>query len=399
MTSPVNKRKISVTALLSPSSPVSPPQSSSVWISSATFSETFANIQQDEVEVPEYLNSIETYELIGFNHNVAYNIWSRYITADPDSPYDFMDYAHAWIEFSDRIPGGLSTSEDWGEIMTELGINSTLRAAILFPGFDDTRGTASCKHWVWEAMKIRFEALDNLIDDISREYERRRNIAEAGDRENNADPTANLTEAPASLDGHTMLWRAFTKPATDCCTNASQRLKFTFMTMYPGDFNGHRTYFTPQCQTANRFATYLKHIAPLAEIAILQIAVPNDFIESLSKNYLFSDGPSGKTWKEVVWHYRCRKTLSRLRSDMKKMCAKNLWIGHMLLSERARFNAVDGYATLQSSDALMVEINGEGQKAEQWSFSGREVEAKFAKLCKGKALVHSVGRLIEGTPE
>ncbi|ODM19439.1 hypothetical protein SI65_04423 [Aspergillus cristatus] len=56
---------------------------------------TFANIQQDEVEVPEYLNSIETYELIGFNHNVAYDMWSRYITADPDSPYHFMGYARA----------------------------------------------------------------------------------------------------------------------------------------------------------------------------------------------------------------------------------------------------------------------------------------------------------------
>lgn len=96
MTSPVNnKMKISVTGLLSPSSPVSPPQSSSAWISSATFSATFANIQQDEVEVPEYLNSIETYELIGFNHNVAYDMWSRYITADPDSPYHFMGYARA----------------------------------------------------------------------------------------------------------------------------------------------------------------------------------------------------------------------------------------------------------------------------------------------------------------
>lgn len=231
---------------------------------------------------------------------------------------------------------------------------------------------------------MRFEALDNLIDDISREYEHRRNIAEAGDRENSADPTANLTEAPASLDGHTMLWRACTKPAADYCTNASQRLKFTFMTTYPGDFNGHRTYFTPQRHTANRFATYLKHIAPLAEIAVLQMAVPNDFIESLSKNYLFSDGPSSKTWKEVVWHYRCRKTLSRLRSDMKKMCAKNLWIGHMLLSERARFNAADGYATLQSSDALMVEIDREWPKAEQWSFLNGKLRPSLLSFVKGR---------------
>lgn len=374
ITPPVNnKRKISVTALLNPSSPVSP-------------------IQQNEAEVPEYLHSIETLEIMGFNHNVAYDIWSRYITGDPDSPFDFMDYAHARIKFSDRIPGGLSTSEDWDDIMTKLGINCTLRAAILVPGFDDIRGTASCKHWIWEAMKMRFEALDNLIDDISCEYERRK-AAEAGDREDNRDPPASLTEAPASLDGHSMLWRACTKPAAESCANAPQRLKFPSMTVYPGDFEGHRIYFTPQYQTANRFAAYLKHLASLAEIALLQIAVPNDFIETLSKNYLFSDGPSSSAWREVVWHHRRGRPLNR--SYMEEMCAKKLWIGHILLSERARFNAVDGYATLQCSDALMVEVDGKWQKAEQWSFSGPEVQAKFAKRCKGKALVHSVGRLIE----
>ena len=376
ITPPVNnKRKILVKALLSPSIPMSP-------------------TQQDEVEIPEYLHSIETYEIMGFNYDFACKIWSRYITGDPDSPFDFMDYAHACID-RDRIPDGLSTSEDWDDIMTKLGINSTLRAAILCPGFDDIRGTASCKHWIWEAMKMRFEALDNLIDYISCEYERRRKVAEAGDCEGNTDPPASLTETPASLDGHTMLWRACTKPAAEYCANAPQRLKFTSMTVYPGDFEGDRTYFTPQYQTANRFANYLKHLAPLAEIAILQIAVPNDFIESLSKNHLLSDGPSSKAWKEVVWHYRCRKPLSRLRSDTEVICAKKLWIGHILLSGRARFNAVDGYATLQSSDALMVEVDGQWQKAEQWSFSGREVQAKFARLCKGKALIHSVGRLIE----
>lgn len=41
------------------------------------------------------------------------------------------------------------------------------------------------------------------------------------------------------------------------------------MTTYPGDFNGHRKYFNPQRQTANRSATYLKHIAPLAEFPVL----------------------------------------------------------------------------------------------------------------------------------
>lgn len=81
------------------------------------------------------------------------------------------------------------------------------------------------------------------------------------------------------------------------------------------------------------------------------------------------------------------------------MCAKDLWIGHILVSEHARFDALDGYTTLQSLDGLMVEIDGEWEKAEQWSFSPRSpprAEHDLLELCKGKAWIHSVGRLIKG---
>lgn len=78
------------------------------------------------------------------------------------------------------------------------------------------------------------------------------------------------------------------------------------MTTYPGDFQRtSHILHTPQWETVNRFATHLKHIAPLAEIALLQIAVSNNLIVPLSKNHLFSDGDTNtsKAWREVVSHY------------------------------------------------------------------------------------------------
>lgn len=56
------------------------PLSSAETLSSASFPVSFINVPQNEIEVPEYLSSIRTYELIGFNHDVAYDMWSRYIT-------------------------------------------------------------------------------------------------------------------------------------------------------------------------------------------------------------------------------------------------------------------------------------------------------------------------------
>lgn len=66
----------------------------------------------------------------------------------------------------------------------------------------------------------------------------------------------------------------------------------------------------------------------------------------------------------------------------------------MLVSANARLDEANGYAALQSSDALMVEVDGEWQKAEQWSFSQWGSEYDFAELCKGKCWVHAVGRLV-----
>ena len=86
------------------------------------------------------------------------------------------------------------------------------------------------------------------------------------------------TEAPTSLDGHTMLWHACSKPAADFCTSSWCLELGKLLDAYPGDFGGCRTYFTPQWQTANRFAMYFKHIAPLAKMALLQIAVPNGYL-------------------------------------------------------------------------------------------------------------------------
>lgn len=54
------------------------------------------------------------------------------------------------------------------------------------------------------------------------------------------------------------------------------------------------------------------------------------------------------------------------------------------------------WMVIRQSDALVVEVDGEWKKAEQWSFSARQVENDFARPFKGNIWIHSVGRLIKG---
>ena len=56
----------------------------------------------------------------------------------------------------------------------------------------------------------------------------------------------------------------------------NKRKVSTALDAYPGDFGGCRAYFTPQWQTTNRVAMWFKHIVPLAEMTLLQIAIPNN---------------------------------------------------------------------------------------------------------------------------
>lgn len=63
-------------------------------------------------------------------------------------------------------------------------------------------------------------------------------------------------------------------------------------------------------------------------MTLLQIAVPNEFLEPLSRCILL-------------------------------ICAGDLSTAHILVSANAKFDEANGYAALQSSDTLMVEVDGE----------------------------------------
>lgn len=159
---------------------------------------------QDEIEVPESLKSAETYEFISFDRETALEIWSRFIdTSDPDDPEgDFMDYARSYVNHS-GVSDALSVLDDWTSTMNRLGINKTLQSAIMLPEFDDLRSTASCKFWVLDSMAVAYATLEHLNHQLRSEMARRQRITKTGHR----DKSVSVPEAPARLDGHTMIWR------------------------------------------------------------------------------------------------------------------------------------------------------------------------------------------------
>lgn len=62
------------------------------------------------------------------------------------------------------------------------------------------------------------------------------------------------------------------------------------------------------------------------EVAILQVAVPKSFVESLDSNILLSDGEHPDWWRKSIWHGRRGRSLP---SELSWMYQKEMWMGHI----------------------------------------------------------------------
>jgi hypothetical protein len=352
-----------------------------------------------------------------------------FTNAPPDAPEtDFLDYPKFQIENCGVPP----VPEDWVAALDKLGINPRLRDAIVHPDYEDIRSTASCQFWVMEAVQIAFETLEGLDNNLRMEAARRQharnmetgdgfvgtkspppssaapvsqkqisqqsNITYSDTQGGSVPQSASLVEAPRRLEGHTMIWRACSKDrAARFCNANGHSLDERPMVMAPGDFSGvqYLVYWTPQRETAYRYAGWLKHKIPIAEICILQVACPESLMTNLEVQYLWADGPEVQStlWKQVIWYSRNGR---RLPQELRHRLARAIWIGHIATDTGKKFAAMASWREVRESNALTVDIDNTRRKAIQWVFQTDEAQVQFETVCHGKTWVHSVGKMVDG---
>ncbi|KAI9846029.1 MAG: hypothetical protein M1838_001479 [Thelocarpon superellum] len=185
-----NKRKLSFAAITPPASDGSRSSSSSSssasLITPASF-HTYALSQNRKiVEIPEELESVETYVFLGFDESTAAQLWYRYARARDhpnDPPYggglepDFFEFALRQIE-SGNIHDATCGDDDWDAFMRGKGINQRMREAILRPGFDGIRCTASCRFWLVGALTRAWAGLTALEQILQKKAVQTQNIRE-----------------------------------------------------------------------------------------------------------------------------------------------------------------------------------------------------------------------------
>lgn len=433
------KRKISTSTISPPTSLLSRSTASTSAVSVESFTATSVVEEAAELELPENIRSLETYTFIGFDLKTAAALWTRYVNHPNDDDGfrvnhpleddEFFDYAIWRIEGS-NVRDVASDEDDWDATMIGWGINDKLRSAILLPEFDDLRYTATCKFWVLEAIKTNYTTLKEF-DNRLRMHLARIHHAEKTPRTRKpggsfsrpqslsgpasskvADDSPSLpSESPAegnqpaplvatkaagpwSLPRHTIIWRATTRSkAQEFYNDATQAIALSAMVSAPGDFSRNQVvYWTPQKETADRYAQWLKHKAALSEIAIIQVAVPEAFTEQLAIKYLWFGEQEQPTdeWRKLIW---CSPRGQRLPQEIRYIDQKDLLVGHIASGIHAKYVDMADYTRIRESDVLTVEIDGEMKRAVQWVFNTGKAEDGFEEHCRGKIWIHNLGAL------
>lgn len=114
------------------------------------------------ISVPEYLESAESLEYIGFDTEKAAQIWREWITVEE---YERTNHTleHSFIEYAlTAIPQSEDDSTDENTQMISWGVNAELREAILDPEFANIMFSETTNFWVKDTMEIRFLSLERL---------------------------------------------------------------------------------------------------------------------------------------------------------------------------------------------------------------------------------------------
>ncbi|KAF5877741.1 uncharacterized protein Bfra_002109 [Botrytis fragariae] len=331
-------------------------QSVSLSSSDSGLSEDSGVDTKDFTMIPEFLESEETIEWLGWNPTKAAEIWNKWKVIQETEQeqgtifeVDFLQQALGHIprrNFED-------SSSDWEEHMRCWGISDELIDAIMDVEFTDVRCTKSAQHWVTDTIEIRYLSLER----IRRESDQRT-------RNNHVfNPSIASTGVPrySTVPSLQILFKAI----------STERLGYKGGKIHVGslvskaatDFRGYGAalYFTPDYQVADRYRQYIRRRVNTSPALIIQLALPNAWIEGLPPRVL----EFGDLWKKVV--HTCRQGYN-MTGEMKFIHNLPLIVAPIAHSPNKAIARLDTWQEVNIQHVMKVE--GQETPPVQYVFQG-----------------------------
>jgi hypothetical protein len=318
--------------------------------------------------IPEYIESVETLEFIGWEEEKAADIWARWeIVKQTESneatfQQHFLEYALSAVpdlKHEDR-------QEDWQAEMLNWGVNAELRSAIMDEAYASIRLTESVEYWVKDTMEIRYLSLERLQRDsqmrVQTSATSTSNITDT--RENPAVMTQSAATS-SSVPGRLTLYKAIARDRV--VQHATGKIAIeSLVSGTPSDFRGvggTTLYFTPSLKVAEHYRGYIRRRYNGAAPLMLELSVTNSFIEALPPYILHF----GDLWKEIV--YTSRRGLL-LGGDLKRIHRLPLIIAPIAKSHNRTISSLDDHHQISSAQHVLYV---EDSEAIQYVFQGDDM--------------------------
>ncbi|KAK6512951.1 hypothetical protein TWF506_009113 [Arthrobotrys conoides] len=392
----------------------------------ALFSSASIHEMQAFIEIPVFLRSQETLEIIGFNPEKAQSIWNSWegIPETEKSPDLFLEFVLEFISDPRGSQQAINGDDDWNAYMDNIGISSWLKSAILLPEYEIIRYTASCQFWLLDSVKWTYRALESLPErfEVAAEYFRsghsRIKCQDSDPDTNKADIKNPATYNISSSDPPAGQFRATGEESGTFIPDGTGRKLYKATTIerakafyseqtglvregrfgsFPGDLSGQSllTYWTPQRELADIHAGYLKHRVPISEIIITEVDVSGELIVSLKPVYLWGRKDMGINphFQEFTWSCRNGYQKNEMPSYLRYLAKGQLIIAHILDHKTVDYKKRDSWKDVEISNLLHLNIDGAESLGVQWVFRSTDAKGAFNKHCQGRVIQYNLNML------
>jgi len=333
-------------------------------------------------------------EYIGFNTDTATEIWNRWDGRpdgefNPDSLWDYISahIARLHYVFGHLAPLDTPPTKSPAEAMTDLGIRQDVQDGILHPDYTEIFETQPLHFWLTDTLRINYF---HILEVLGRSQTVATDIKGTGAISQESRESyfkyCTVVDTPSPLlDGHTALYngkaapeiKATLTPLVDKNGNIDL---YCLRSSDPGDFSPRREaqYWRLEKETAENFLEYARRRNPRAEMLLIRMQVPDNFLEPFKTEDLYW----GADWREYVWRCRHGERLAKFRHLWNDA---DLIKGHIL---RLAYKRVDEIKEGNIQTDILYEhvmaIPHTGRKSTQWAFMKEDIVDRLAEAIEGK---------------
>ncbi|KAI6779876.1 uncharacterized protein J7T54_001964 [Emericellopsis cladophorae] len=373
------------------------------------------------VDIPNDLISLATLRYIGCDDDFATQLWEEWTSWPPDDILRETDDIIRGMPFIDFVSGHIEgrhidavdeDDQEWRRCMDACGVAKEFQDAIMDPVFKPIRGTESCVFWIVETMRMRYRGLEEIQtasreremalrrastrplgsasafvgqgDSLQRSGHHTTHSGNTGGRRSISSTqrlapgieknTALSPEALSAMNapGYIIVYKGVDQARINGLYDSDGKVidLQPLISSAPSDF--HRSenafYFTISREIAIYYANYAKRRNKIDSVVIVQMAIPNSAIESLSETECLRVYWPSAEWKNLVFH--CRKG-RRLPSELRKFRQATLVIGTIANKPKKVYQKLDSAEHITEQ---MVLRTRDGRQAVQYVWSAEDGE-------------------------